>query len=340
MTALESKERWAPAEPTEVFDTFWRFAAERQRVFFKRAEGIEPPWTDDTILREYRFTNAYRAADRVSQYLIRNVIYSGRYSTEDTFFRVILFKLFNRIDTWELLQRAFGRISWDDYSFARYARILTEAMSSGQRIYSPAYMMPSGRRAFGSPRKHENHLRLIETMMADSAPNRIAMCERMQDAFILLKGYPSLGDFLAFQFVTDLNYSKMVDWSEMEFVVPGPGARDGIRKCFQTLGGLNEAELISLVTERQADEFSCRGIEFPTLWGRPLQLIDIQNLFCEVDKYARVAHPEVSGISGRTRIKQRHRPNGLGIQYSFPPKWKLESAIHAWMARAANRAMP
>ena len=45
-----------------------------------------------------------------------------------------------------------------------------------------------------------------------------------------------------------------------------------------------------------------------------MQLIDCQNLFCEVDKYARHAHPEVRGISGRTRIKQSYRPNPIAIE--------------------------
>jgi len=42
--------------------------------------------------------------------------------------------------------------------------------------------------------------------------------------FTILKGYPSLGAFLAFQFTIDLNYSEMIDFSEMEFVsrVPAP----------------------------------------------------------------------------------------------------------------------
>jgi hypothetical protein len=30
---------------TEVFDTYWRFAAERQNVFFRRAAASQPPWT-------------------------------------------------------------------------------------------------------------------------------------------------------------------------------------------------------------------------------------------------------------------------------------------------------
>ena len=47
------------------------------------------------------------------------------------------------------------------------------------------------------------------------------------------------------------------------------------------------------------------GFSFRGLNGRRLQLIDCQNLFCEVDKYARLAHPEITGYSGRSRIRQR-----------------------------------
>ena len=93
----------SPARPTVVYDTYWRFAAERQAVFFRKLEGGGPPWTDDSIIARHKFTNAYRASDRVSQYLIRNVIYDGDQSVPEVFFRTILFKLFNKIETWELL---------------------------------------------------------------------------------------------------------------------------------------------------------------------------------------------------------------------------------------------
>ena len=90
---------------TRVFDTFWRFALERQNLFFGRYEGKAfDEWTSDPILFRYRFTNVYRASDRVSQYLIRNVIYEGDQSASELFFRIILFKLFNKIETWELLK--------------------------------------------------------------------------------------------------------------------------------------------------------------------------------------------------------------------------------------------
>ena len=65
---------------SEVYESYWRFAAERQTIFFKRASGQDPPWTEDHVLATYKFTNAYRASDRVSQYLIRNVIYRERFT--------------------------------------------------------------------------------------------------------------------------------------------------------------------------------------------------------------------------------------------------------------------
>ena len=115
----------------------------------------------------------------------------------------------------------------------------------------------------------------------------------------------------------------------MEFVVPGPGAKGGISKCFESLGGLTEADLIRVVTDRQQTEFERLGIEFRSLWGRPLQLIDCQNLFCEVDKYSRVHHPEITGSSGRTRIKQKFRATSGAIDYWYPPKWGLNEKIVA-----------
>jgi alpha-glutamyl/putrescinyl thymine pyrophosphorylase clade 1 len=317
-----------PLKPTLVFATYWRFAAERQAIFFRRLHRSEPPWTTDPVLRSHKFTNAYRAADRVSQYLIRNVIYSGSSSLRDVFFRTLLFKFFNRIETWQLLERHIGPISASNKHPAAFDHVLGDALAKGERIYSAAYIMPSGGRASPYARKHQMHLHLLNKMMADELPERVSEAGSMQRAFSLLRAYPTIGDFLAYQFVTDLNYSTLTDFSEMEFVVPGPGAKDGLRKCFSDLGGLTEPEVIKFITDRQEECFAAVGVHFPTLWGRRLQLIDCQNLFCEVDKYARVAHPEFSGDSGRTRIKQKLRPSKTMFEPWFPPKWGLNHRMN------------
>lgn len=332
--------RLEPAKPTVVFDTYWRFAAERQDVFFRRLQGQRRPWTGDPIIEQHKFTNAYRASDRVSQYLIRNVIYRDDLpaSEEEVCFRILLYKLFNKIDTWELLEKALGDITYEGYSFKRYDAVLTKALARGQRIYSAAYIMPPGSRAFGHSAKHQNHLKLLESMMRDELPARLAGARRMQDAFELLLSYPTIGRFLAYQYATDINYSEVTNFSEMDFVMPGPGALDGIRKCFSSLGGLNEPEIIKIVAERQVDEFARLGLQFRTLFGRRLQLIDCQNLFCEVDKYARVAHPEIMGLTGRSRIKQKFAPIAKPIAFWYPPKWGINDAITEMSSHSSKTA--
>jgi len=316
--------------PTEVFDTYWRFAVERQAIFFRRMKKTLGPWTQDAILQEYKFTNAYRASDRVSQYLIRKVIYQGDPAIEEVFFRIILFKLFNKIETWEMLTRELGTVCYRNYSFKKYNQVLSQAMIGGKTIYSAAYIMPSGNSTFGYTRKHSNHLKLLEMMMKNRVYDQIANVTNMASAFEILRSYPTIGDFLAYQLVVDLNYSELTKFSEMEFVVPGPGAKSGIKKCFKSLGGLTELEIILRVTKRQNDEFERLGLTFQDLGGRHLHLIDCQNLFCEVDKYARVAYPQLNGY-GRTRIKQKFNPKYDPIDYWYPPKWGINEKLIADM---------
>lgn len=321
---------------TKVFDTYWRFASERQEIFFRRLSGTAAPWTNDIILREFKFTNAYRASDRVSQYLIRRVIYGGDQDPEEVFFRILLFKIFNRIETWELLEREAGAVSVQTYDFRRYDSILTAAMARGSRIYSAAYIMPSGGPT-GEKRKHRDYLRLIERMLNDGVPQRLQQCVSMEQGFKTLRSYPMIGDFLAYQFITDVNYSTITDFSEMEFVIPGPGAKSGISKCFSDIGGWTHSDLIRMMADLQEKEFGRLGLNFKSLCGRRLQLIDCQNLFCEVDKYARVAHPDVQGISGRIRIKQKYRATSEPLAYWYPPKWgiRLDQKQDAFSARCA-----
>jgi hypothetical protein len=306
---------------TPVFESYWRFAQARQEIYHRRVRGWELMATDD-ILSTYKFTNAYRAADRVSQFLIREVIYGGDQSTENLFFRILLFKIFNKIETWELLVAALGDLVWSPAIIPAISAVLGDALHREERIYSAAYIMPSGGGRY--PRKHDAHLALLQKMMEERLFLRVQHSRTMEEAFSLLRAQPMLGDFLAYQFVTDINYSDLCDFSEQEFVVPGPGARDGIRKCFPDLPLRFASEAIKAVCRVQNEEFVKRSLDFRDLWGRPLQLIDCQNLFCEVDKYARIAHPDIQGLSGRTRIKQQYRPRGPLPQPFFPPKWKLE----------------
>ena len=314
-----------PSECSRVFDTYWRFAAERLNIYYRRLAGGSLPWTADPILQAHRFTNVYRVTDRVSQYLLREVQYRSDRSqaVDEVFFRTLLFKLFNKIETWEALEVEIGPIGWQSADIERIDDLLHSLISRGRRIYSAAYIMPSP--AFGGGRKHTNHLRLVAQMMSDGLPARIAAATSLRSVYEQLLSYSGIGKFLAFQFAIDLNYSSMIDFPEAGFVVAGPGAHDGISKCFPAASAIDAENLIMAVTEHQDKEFDKRGIIFPGLYGRALQPIDCQNLFCEISKYSRAAHPEIKGVANRERIKQvyRYAQRSPDLPF-FPPKWRLE----------------
>ena len=216
----------------------------------------------------HKFTNAYRASDRVSQYLIRNVIYRpdlprrpGRGRLPHPAVQAIQQDR-NLGDAGE----EHGPLTYAGLFVQAVRSVLGRAMSRGQKIYSAAYIMPSGG-SLGHERKHRNHLTLIERMIEGELPARMAEAASMKEAFNLIRGYPTIGDFLAYQYVTDINYSTVTNFTEMEFVVPGPGAIDGIRKCFADTGGMIDADVIRVMAERQEAEFERLGLEFPNALG-------------------------------------------------------------------------
>ncbi len=306
----------------EVYDLYWYFAYERQKIFIKKKNAEKAPWTEDAILQEYKFCNSYRVNDRVSQYLLKNVIYNGiQYSDEDMIFRIILFKIFNKESTWELLESKIGDITLSTFTFKEYSDILENAMNNGIKIYNDAYISCANK-AYGYNRKHNNHLSLLKQIfIEDKSHMKILKAKTMKEAFDILIKYPLIGNFMAYQLITDINYSDVVNWSETEFTVAGPGSERGIKKCFENIDGYTKEEIIKYMCNHQEEEFARLGLDFKGIESRPLQYIDCQNIFCELDKYCRQALPELK--SNRNKIKKKYRANNEKIEYVYPKKWNV-----------------
>ena len=307
----------------EIYDLYWYFANERQNIFIKKLNGDTPPWTNDPILKTYKFCNSYRVNDRVSQYLLKNVIYNGKtYNDEDMLFRIILFKLFNKESTWELLLEEFKDITLSTFDMKEYSNVLTNAINNNIKIYNDAYIS-CATKAFGYDRKHDNHLALLNKMfIIDKVQDKILKCTNMEQAFKIIKSYPLIGNFMAYQLITDINYSNIVDWKEDEFTVAGPGSLRGIKKCFIDKGNLSNEDIIRYMYNHQEEEFKRLNLDFKTIGNRKLQLIDIQNIFCELDKYCREKVPSLK--SNRTKIKKKYTPKQTKIEYIYPPKWNIK----------------
>src|SRR5882672_5280342 len=98
-----------PTPRNGVYELYWTFASRRQAAFQRRLAGESWPWTDDPILQTFKFCNVFRAADRVSQYLIRNVAYHDEVcSAEDRLFQIVAFRTFSKIETWQTVRQVLG----------------------------------------------------------------------------------------------------------------------------------------------------------------------------------------------------------------------------------------
>ncbi|MCL1907275.1 MAG: putative DNA base hypermodification protein [Propionibacteriaceae bacterium] len=304
-----------------VYEKYWHFVSERQRIFDKRARGEAPPWTDDPIFTNYKFCNVFRAADRESQYMIRKVCYGGA-EGKDLAFQITAFRTFSRGEVWDQVTDMLGHApTLGDLDDGRFEKALTELKESGQKLYTGSFILCANE-AYGRKGKHLNHVEMFRTMFIDGdLYERVITAEKFGDVYDLLHSYPLMGDFMSYQTAIDLNYSELIDYSENDFTKAGPGALRGIAKVFESTTGWTPEEVIMWMVEHQEEELDKLGLEFGGLYGRPLHAIDAQNCFCETDKYCREAVPELA--SNRSRIKNKFAAKPKPITYFFPPKWGL-----------------
>jgi hypothetical protein len=243
---------------------------------------------------------------------------------EEVVFRVLLFKLFNSIAGRETLKEALlGVPSWRTFDAQAYATILGKAKARGVKIWNAAYVQNQKYRVADFGTKHERYLALPQYMIEDGVTRKLKASRSYREAYRVLRTYPIHGDFIAMQHLTDLNYSPVLNFDENDFIVAGPGALDGMQKCFGIRPDQKLAsEIINQCVKHQDGMLSDLGLEPVTLFGRRLTAVDCQNLFCETDKYARVAHPQYN--LNRSEIKQQFKSQGPLMPPFFPPKWGVQ----------------
>jgi len=310
-----------------VYDTYWKTAAERQEIFYKKLLGFPDPYTNDLIYQNFKFCNVYRASDRVSQFLIKDVIYKNVFSPEDVLFRILLFRLFNKIETWVELEKRLGQVGLKNFDFEHYSAALEKTKLANEAIYGNAFILCANK-AFGFDKKHQNHLALLANVFKKgNSSTELLNSKTLKELFEKLRTLPLIGNFMAYQIAIDFNYSEIFGFDENDFTVAGPGAERGIRKCFFDTQGEDNEYIIQFMVENQEKEFKRLGLNFKSLWGRPMHAIDCQGWFCETDKYSRAKFPDLK--SSRTRIKTRYKPVSGKIDFFYPPKWKINDQINA-----------
>ncbi|KAF8450433.1 hypothetical protein L210DRAFT_289907 [Boletus edulis BED1] len=272
---------------TQAFDTFWRWAGERHAIDEKRRAGLPSPWSTDPILASNKFCNAFRVLDRVSQYIVAEVIEKGPQRREEVTFRVLLFSTYTSIRTYETLRKNIQPFTWQAYKRANYERVLRDLYNKGTAIYTGAYQKPAPELGFAE--NFMNHLAFLEVLMRE-LPAQLRDAKYLADIFEYLLTYKSMGDFTAYQLVLNLSYSDVIHFCEHDFVVIGLGSRRGLQRCFRdAIPRSVEVDIVRWMQITQHEHFDRLGIKFNGLGpnGLPMMLCDIEHALCELDKYIR-----------------------------------------------------
>jgi hypothetical protein len=123
-------------------------------------------------------------------------------------------------------------------------------------------------------------------------------CRSLEHTWAFLKKMIGIGPFLAYEMVTDLRHTHILNDAVdiMTWANPGPGAIRGLRRIFgphvKTTHGEANVYMKKLL-DRSDDGFNSKtnkhhlDTDFPTL-----EMRDIEHWLCEFDKYVRVMNGE------------------------------------------------
>lgn len=271
-------------------DAFFNYARERYKIrWLKDVAGHPPPWTNDGILRLYRFCNVFREDDKVTKWIKENV--------RDPFFddpavlpALVIARWFNRIETMELLLGGAGKQSlfseWDS-EIARYR------LRNCKPLVTGAYMVktPKGKD------KLNGVLWCIDQFMEmwreERSMDGSEFPPRLQELHTWLCTAPYLGPFMAYEVVTDMRWTVFYDNAPdvMTWANPGPGAARGMSRVlgkpvthFNRHSRKDVAEIMkgmqTLLACSQDPQY------WPSRWPK-WEMREVEHTLCEFDKYER-----------------------------------------------------
>lgn len=299
-----------PSKPKII--NFFEFIYDRHSIYYNRfILKKKSPWTTDPILNKVRFCNVYRELDKCSIHLIENVINNKKLSLDDKIFNIILYRRFNTPNFFDY----FGVQTIKKYNWKSLEKKMDNLKKKDIRLFNSAYIICQ-RFVTSKYRKSDKHVQQLLLMeglrkrwdqfcfhVLKHGGNSI---ETLHETFV--EKIPMTGDFLAFQYCTDITYIpelKHCFCDLNDFVAMGPGSKPGIKLLFpsriKSRNGPEFAQLCKLLYVMQIDFFNELAsnygknfyrIEYKSPYfrktkGTPavLSLSNIQNCLCEFRKY-------------------------------------------------------
>lgn len=260
---------------------FFRTARERYNIHLRRLAGQSPPWTEDLAFREWRFCNVFREDDRTTRWVREHVREPLR---DDP--RVItalgLCRFTNRIPTLEALLAENLFVNWNpDQARAVLAHC--------EPVTNAAYVVktPTGMN------KGDGIVAIVEGIhQAHRDIWARAVC--LQDTHTLLRELPLIGPFMAYEIVTDLRHTDLLQNAPdiLTWASPGPGAIYGLSVFGGQLTG-RWAEQLRLVAMQELLLLSRQAQLWPLDWPA-WEMREVEHWLCEFAKWCQATHKGAS----------------------------------------------
>src|SRR5580765_3232280 len=293
----------------DKMDAFWNFVVERQSIYHKRMVLGEPaPWTQDYVLRSYFFTNVYRELDKGTIFLIKNLL--KLQDDKDLLFAIMVYRLFNDIDTFRFLMLRCKMTKYGAWDWERASRYLNAYENHGSRVFTDAFTV-TGVKFGGFPDKIRNICWLIGNLQRQTPAllNALKSANSLKRVWQIFNDTQGFGRFLAYELAIDVNYSRLIAFSEDDWVNAGPGCKRGIQWIWGKRDpGRKWEDYISYLRARQGDFIQSigRDEQWQSVYpGYPLTLRSIEHSLCEFQKYARARyHTNPDGTPSRTATRK------------------------------------
>jgi hypothetical protein len=294
----------------ENIKRFFDFANERHAIYLRRQRGEDWPWTSNPILRDYFFTNVYRTLDKGTQWLTTNIIEPHANERELLLFNILVYRCHNRISTAERL----GWISnYDAEEALLYETWMQTLADMGVHIFTGAYMVTGSVRENGVCPKSKVHQMFgitfpyvwnhIEDLMPWPGST-------LEEAFKRLALHaPGIGNFVAYEIITDLRHTHFLDKAPdiLTWANPGPGCRRGLGRLIGKKV-MHHSQYVLRNTQECIDLMKFLLAVSPKYlapYMPEFEMRDCEHTLCEWDKYMRVLLKE--GKSRRKFINPEKR---------------------------------
>lgn len=282
-------------------DPLWRWMNARQEIWNRRFRQKKKfPWTNDPILREYKFTNVYRELDRVTLELHKRL---DSYSPSALkLYHIIAFRAFNRPETYDELHAAEAL-----YSYGAMIKTLRRMSKARKKIFTGAYIVTN---AGSQTPKIELMARALEKMYKERNALFAAIKAdgTMQGATSKIAAFDMQGNFTSYEVVCDLRWQTGMGLDHapdrMTWANLGPGARRGINRLVAGKGpypNVYSRKEHYVEFMRHALMLAPESLDKSIFrHAARLEMREIEHSLCELDKYIRAESGE-----GRPRSKYR-----------------------------------